>query len=1048
MPHQHDLLGTMANHKVAANLLMIMMLLSGVAALKLLNIQFFPTFESEVITVSTVWGGASAEDIESGITTPLEQRLRSVDGLDSMQSTSAMGVSGITLEFAEGSDMITALDQVKQRVDDFSSLPSEAERPKVVHLVPYESVAKLLISGPTSLHELQNIARRFEDELLQQGIDKVNINGLPDTAIEISLPFSALYQLNLGLNEIGQRITSQSQDLPAGLVGDLDGTRELRSLSQERSVQGFREMVIDSSHSARTTIDDIADVALVAKDQQQTISVADSVAVVMELQRATHGDSLKSAKILEKWLAQTLPTLPAEIHVEVFSERWQLIWQRIMLLVSNGISGLVLVLLILYFFLSTRVAFWVAMGIPTSFMATLFILHLAGESINMISLFALIMALGIIVDDAIVVGEDAQAHYDKGEDPLKASEGGARRMLAPVIASSLTTIAAFLPLLLVGGQIGNIMGVIPMVIISVIIASLIESFYILPGHLRNAFKDAHRDTRSTLRRRLDEGFDHFRDQRFRPLVSLAIKYHFTTLLLALAILILAIGLLVGGRLPFQFFPSPESSTVFANVRYVAGTAPEVVDHFIEKVEKSLIATRQEIIQQTGKDIIDTYYVLHRGSSSGGRSISGNRVGSIYVELIDSDQREIDNETFMKMWRKKVTPESGIDNFTISASRMGPPSRDLEIQLSGDDAQKLKLAALDLSETLRGVSGVSAIDDDLTYGREQLIFSVSPAGEALGVTVSDLAQQLRNAFEGKLLQIYQQGADEIEVRIQLQDDLQRRLTTLEQLPIRLKDGRLVALATIVQWSSRQGFESLRHAEGKLTATITADVDNNLNNINEIVSMLETDVMPQLVVRHQISYSFEGRSADQRAAFADMKLGLLLGLGLIYLVLAWVFSSYGWPLLVMMAIPLGLTGAILGHWLTGQSLTILSIFGFFGLSGIVVNDSIILVTFYQQLRQKGESIRDALTEAACQRLRAVLLTSLTTIAGLTPLLFETSRQAQFLIPMATSIAFGLAYATVLILFVVPAMLSLFEHGKHRTQHPHNLTTTSAKLNEIGS
>ncbi|MCH8177962.1 MAG: efflux RND transporter permease subunit [Proteobacteria bacterium] len=638
----------------------------------------------------------------------------------------------------------------------------------------------------------------------------------------------------------------------------------------------------------------------------------------------------------------------------------------------------------------------------------------------MISLFALIMALGIIVDDAIVVGEDAQAHYDMGEDPLKASEGGARRMLPPVLASSLTTIAAFLPLMFIGGHIGNIMLAIPVVIICVIIASLIESFLILPGHLRHAFVHAHGKPPSRVRNYLNQGFESFRDRLFRPLVRIAIEFRWTTIACAIGFLIFAAGLVVGGKTGWQFFPSPESTTVYANVRFVAGTSGEIVDEFLLQLESELHNT----MKSYDEEVVSTYYTTHSSSSGRGRAVTGERTGSIYVELVSSEKRNTKNRDFIQNWRARIEQPAGIESFKISSRRVGPSRRDLNIRLTGASPHLLKNAALDLAEALNSVPGISAVDDDLPYGREQLIYSLTPAGEALGLSISDVGRQLRAAYDGIVLQRFQQGADEVEVRLQLPEHEQRSLTSLFQLPIKLPNGDFVPLESIVNWDSNQGYEVLRRFNGRLSVDVTADVNPALNNTAEIVKDLQISTLPQLSSRYGIQYSIEGRSASQRETFAEMRTGALIALLLMYLVLAWVFSSYGWPLLVLLSIPLGITGAVLGHWAMDMNMTILSLFGFFGLSGIVVNDSIILVIFYRQIRAAGMPIYQALEEAASQRLRAVLLTSLTTIAGLTPLLFETSRQAQFLIPMAVSIAFGLAFATVLILLVLPAMLSIYE------------------------
>jgi len=1016
----NSLLGIFARHRVAANLLMVMMFLSGVIALQKLNVQFFPNFELDQISVSTTWSGASSEDIESGITVPLEQRLRSIDRLKEFTSTSATGVSGITLEFDENSNMTFALDDVRKQVDDFNNLPDDAENPKIAQQVRYESVARLLISGPSQIDELRMLARRFERELISEGIDKVDITGLPKQQILIELAAEQIQRLGIGLNELASRVDAASQDLPAGLIGEEDGAREIRSQNQRRTPQDFASLAIVSEADKRIHLGDIAKIERGHLPGSSTISLGGKNAVVLVLRRNENGDSLEAAEILQNWLEKTRPQLPPNIEIQVFNERWQLIKERIMLLLKNGAGGLVLVLLILYLFLSARVAFWVAVGIPVSFMATLAVLYLVGGSINMISLFALIMALGIIVDDAIVVGEDAQAHFDMGEDPLMASEGGARRMLAPVLASSLTTIAAFLPLMMIGGRMGSIMVAIPMVIVCVIVASLIESFLILPGHLRHAFVHGRAVKKSRFKEKLDRGFERLRENWFRRLVRRAIEFRWTTLACAIGFLLFAAGLFFGGKTAWQFFPSPESTTVYANVRFVSGTAREVVDKFIDQVEAELNNTINDI----DETVVSTYYRVHASTVGRGRAITGERAGSIYVELLGSDQRVTDNPSFIKNWRSRIKIPPGVESFQITSRQVGPSRRELNLRLTGSTPHRLKTAALDLAQTLETIPGVSAIDDDLPYGREQLIYELSPAGEALGLSITDIGRQLRAAYDGIILQRFQQGADEVEVRLQLPQSEQRRLDSLLYLPIMLPNGEFVALETVANWRSAQGFETLRHFNGSLSVDVSADVNAALNNTAEIVADLTQFTLPALASKYGIQYSVEGRSASQRETFADMRLGAIVALVLMYLVLAWVFSSYGWPLLVMLTIPLGLTGAVLGHWMMDMNLTILSLFGFFGLSGIVVNDSIILVMFYRHIRDKGMSIYDALEEAACQRLRAVLLTSLTTIAGLTPLLFETSRQAQFLIPMAVSIAFGLAFATLLILLVVPAMLSIYE------------------------
>nr|WP_210424721.1 efflux RND transporter permease subunit [Marichromatium bheemlicum] len=1018
--HRSDLIGLFAHHKVAANLLMVMMILSGIFALDRLNIQFFPNFDLDIVSVRVVWTGASAEDVEDGITNPLEQRLRSVDGLSDLTSTSSQGISAITLEFDEGTDPLLALDQVRRLVDNFRNLPQDAEKPEVALATRYETVARLLVSGPERPEELRHLVRAFESELLDRGIDKIDIRGLPEEEISIAIDHQRLEQLGLSLGQVGDRVAAFSRDLPAGQVGRDEAARELRSLDKRRDPLEFASLPVVTEEVVQIDLGDVSEIERVPRDGQLLLTVADRPAVEMVLQRAELGNSLAAARVLDQWLAETRPLLPPGVEVVVYDAAWQLIRDRIMLLVSNGAGGLILVVAILFLFLSGRVAFWVAWGIPVSFMATLFILYLAGGSINMMSLFALIMALGIIVDDAIVVGEDAQAHHQMGEDPLLAAEGGVRRMLAPVLASSLTTIAAFLPLILVGGIVGNILGAIPLVVVAVILSSLLESMLVLPGHLRGAFVHAHRAGPDSLRARLDRGFERLRDEFFRPLVTRAVAHRFVTISTAVALLLVAVGLLAGGRLTFVFFPTPESQVINANVTFVAGTPRARVDAFLEQLETTLYETEAQFDQ--GR-LINLAVALH-GSKPESAGSTADQLGGLRVELTPTDARTVRNTTFIRAWRQRIELPPGLESFTITSRRAGPPGRDLTVRLNGAEAETLKEAALALAEALKGLPGVLEVEDDMAYGREQIIYRLSPAGEALGLTVAELGRQLRNAFDGQLVQIFQDGADEVEVRVRLPRAERDQLGTLYRFNVRLADGSTVPLSAVAEWDSRRGFEILRHAEGRLAVEVSADVDPEVSDVATVLEALAAGPLPELQRDHGISYSFEGRSADQRETLGDMRKGLVLGLILIYIILAWVFASYGWPLVVMATIPFGLTGALFGHWLIDINVTILSLFGMFGLSGIVINDSIILVKFYQELTERGLARQQALVEAACQRLRAVLLTTLTTVAGLIPLLFETSVQAQFLIPMATSIAFGLAFATLLILLVIPALLSVHE------------------------
>ena len=1016
-----SLLERLAGHKVAANVLMLLAFVLGTIGITRMNVQFFPTFELDVISVRVVWTGASAEDVELGITAPLEERLKTVDGLKKMSSTSAQGVASITLELHEDTDALLALDQVRQRVDEFRNLPRDAETPEVSRVSRYEPIARLLVRGG-SVEELRPWVRRFESELLAAGIDRITLTGLPEERIAIEIPAAALETLGLSLVQVGDRVGQLARDFPAGIAGEADGAREIRGLEQRRSADAFAPLPVVSDTLGVVRLGEIARLTREPRNNELALFERGDAVVEMQLQRSESGHSLKAARVLEGWLEKTRPTLPPSIHLEVFDEQWQLISERIELLVNNGLSGLVLVVAVLYFFLPGRVAFWVMVGVPTAFLATLALMYVLGGTLNMMSLFALIMALGIIVDDAIVVSEDADTHRHMGEGAAQAALGGARRMLWPVIASSLTTVAAFLPLMMVGGIIGNILGDIPFVMVAVITASLIECFLILPAHLRGALAGAAALEHSALRARIDGGFARFRDGPFRRLVERALAWRGATVAFTFGLMVLAVGLIAGGRIGFVFFPTPEGQVIYANATFVAGTPRAHTEAFLGELERALFAAEAEL----GGDLVQTAVARLGGtiSSGSGSSARGDQLAGIMVELVPPDTREVRNERFLAVWREKLPTVAGLELLTFTARQSGPPGRDINIRLTGDDADALKTAALELAETLKSIPGVSEPEDDMPYGREQLVYRLTPAGEALGLTTESLGRQLRAAFDGALAQLVQVGRDELEVRVMLPREERSRLDVFERINVSLPDGRFVPLATVASWESRRGFEALRHAQGRLAVEVSAAVDSHVSNANVVQAELERDTLPQLAHKYGFEFSFEGRSADQRETMADMKAGLVLGLGLIYLVLVWSFSSWSWPLVVMSAIPLGLAGAIFGHWLLGIDLTILSMFGLFGLAGIVVNNSIILVSLFKELQHKGAALQEALVGASCGRLRAVLLTSLTTVGGLTPLLFERSLQAQFLIPMAASIAFGLGFSVVLVLFFVPALLSMLE------------------------
>jgi multidrug efflux pump subunit AcrB len=574
----------------------------------------------------------------------------------------------------------------------------------------------------------------------------------------------------------------------------------------------------------------------------------------------------------------------------------------------------------------------------------------------------------------------------------------------------------------IGGPTGKILFALPLVMIAVVLASLLESIFVLPAHLRASFTNM--EKQGHVSGHLGDHFDDFKQYYFRPIIRLAIRYREATISLILALFIISIGVLASGRVPFNFFPSPDGTVMYVNARFFPGTPSDDVNRLMRHVHQAMLETDQQL----SDDTIVVHAITRHGITSGeenGLNDSGDHIGSMVIEVTDPDERTVMNLEFINTWKQQIVLLPGLDILTIRQQAVGPPGREVSLRLTGANAQVLKHAAEDLANQLKAVRGVINIDDDMPYGREQWIFNVTPRGQLLGLTTQQLGQQLHAAFDGVIVQRFQDGPDEVEVRVMLPAIEREHMATLQQLNIALQNGQIVPLESVAEWHAKQGFDVLRHAEGTLAVEVSAGIDRGQNTTEQALQTIETDILPELNRQYAIHSALSGRSAEESQTMSDMKYGAVVGLTLIYLVLAAVFSSYGWPLVVMTAIPFGLIGALLGHWLLGIDMTILSMFGLFGLSGIIVNDSIILATCYQDLRKTGMAIDAALEEAACLRLRAVLLTSLTTIAGLTPLLFETSMQAKFLIPMAASIAFGLAFGTILVLFFIPVLLSCYEH-----------------------
>ena len=875
-------------------------------------------------------------------------------------------------------------------------------------------------------------------------------------------------------------------------------SKQVRALSQAESAAGLRDVEVKAFASGEKVL--LGDIANIERrfdpDDKQGIALGNQ-AIEVYVQRSATADTLVTARILDDYLDEILPILPPDLRVLKYNVRADSVSERIGLLVSNGLQGLLLVILVLFIFLNGRVAFWVAVGIPVAMMATLAVMYASGQSINMISLFALIMMLGVIVDDAIVVGEHTATRSALGDPAAEAARRGAYNMLAPIMAASLTTIAAFGPIFLVRDTLGQIMSALPLVVVAVVIASVIECFFVLPGHLAHSLKVSDRqgwsfwrwlsfsigaltlfiivlrdwsvesplppaviDTRDALlalpgqlptmlaiaaamligalaetvilwfagrkqksgrlrnpvRRALDGGFEWVRDRPFNALVSLSFNFRYVTVAIAIASILITFGYINGGRVKFVFFPSPEAETIRARLVFNAGTPEDLVISSIKRIEASLYSAAENLSPDKPL-VVASFSTI----GSAGRS-TGDNLASMRVQLVSSEDRDVRTPDIVRAWREAVPNIAGIKRLSIYEQRSGPPGRDVDIRFRGGSTAVLKQAAEEATVVLSGFPGVTGVSDDLPYGKPELVITLSPRGAALGFTNDEIGRQVRNALEGAVPRRFVEGSNEITVRV-VGKQREEGIAALRNLQLRTGSGEFVPLQEVANLTERQGFAAIQRRDGKSSVAVTADIDTAITTPGEVIAQLRRDGTVQAIAsKYGVETGFSGRARERQTAFADLRLGVMIALAVIYIILAWTFGSYLLPLAVMSIIPFGLVGATYGHWLMGFDLTILSLFGLLGLSGILVNNSIILVARLKQRQSEGDSLTEACIGASCDRLRAVLLTSLTTIGGLTPLLFETSLQAQFLMPMAITMVFGLAVATLLVLFLVPALVGI--------------------------
>ena len=1020
------ILSYFTRHGTAANLLLVLMLAAGFAAIPNMRAQFFPDVIIQEIDVSVAWEGAGAEDVDRAIVQVLEPALLVVEGVESTRSTAREGSARIGLEFEPGWDMSRALDEVESAVASVdSNLPDDAEDPAVRRSAWRDRVTDVVISGPVSVDQLGRFTDEFVARLYAAGVTRTTIQGLaaPQTLVEV--PSASLIRHDISIAGIAEAIAAEAAADPAGDVSG--GAARVRTGEEKRGADEIAAIVLRSNpDGSALTIGDVATVRVEGATRARAYFAGDDPAMSVRVDRSDLGDAIAMQRTVEEVAAAMQPTLPPGATIELIRSRAEYITGRLNLLVDNGLLGLSLVVILLFLFLNARIAFWVAAGIPVAMTAAIAAMYATGLTLNMISLFALIITLGIVVDDAIVVGEHADFRARRlKEGPIEAAENAAIRMSQPVIASTLTTVIAFFGLVAIGGRFGDLIADIPFTVIMVLLASLVECFLILPHHMRHALthtaKEHWYDWPS---RQVNRGFRVVRDRGFRPLMGLVIRARYPVLAGAVALLAWQATLLISGQVQWRFFNAPEQTSVTGNFAMLPGATRADTMAQLRALQDSVerVAARYEA--DHGLNPVD--YVLAEIGGNAGRSLSGadtkdaDQLGAISIELIEPDLRPYSSFEFIAALQDEATRHPMLEELSFRGWRAGPGGDSLSVQFSGASADTLKAAAEALKTALLPFPEVSAVEDSLAYDKDELVLDLTAQGQALGFTIDGLGRVLRHRLNGIEAASFPDGPRSATIRVELPAG-ELRADFLDRTFLRSPAGSYLPLADIVTLRTETGFSTIRRENGLRLVSVTGDIaEDDPARATEIVEELETVILPDIAERHGVAFRLAGLAEQEGEFMADARFGLIAALTGIFLVLAWIFSSWTRPLVVMAVIPFGLIGAIWGHALWNVPLSMFSIVGLIGMSGIIINDSIVLVTTVDDYA-KSRGLVPAIVDAAADRLRPVLLTTLTTVLGLAPLLYETSSQAQFLKPTVITLSYGLAFGMVLVLLVVPALLA---------------------------
>ncbi len=1041
------------NH-VAGNFLMLAILLAGFSAWFKMRKEIFPELAIDAVQVTIPYPNATPIEAERGVNVPVEEAIADLTGIKRIRSTAAQNIGTVTVEAETGHDVRDLLDSVKSRVDAIDNFPLEAEKPVIEEVVVKSPVLKIAITAKDDVDEmtLNRLAEQIRDDLqsyqapkpegvgdflanLFAGpakISQVSVSGIRDYELSIEVSENRLRELGLSHAQVADAVRRSSVDLPGGSIRTSGGEIILRALGKRFTAEEFRTLQVATlPDGSEVRLEDVALVNDGFEDVDIQTRFDGKRAVLVNVFRVGEEDTLRLVKLIDDYIANTGKQLPEGVELAIWNDQSEYLKGRLELLIKNATFGLILVLLVLALFLRPSLACLVALGIPVSFAGGLWLMPMLGISVNMISLFSFILVLGIVVDDAIVTGENVYSRIQRGEHPLKASWKGTHEVGTVVVFGVLTTMVAFTPMLGLSGVSGKIWPNIPLVVIPTLAFSLLQSKFVLPAHM--ALLAPHRQEKPShpifrLQRRVADALERFVLKVYKPKLDHLLRWRYVTTAGFIAILIVTIGYVAGGRMPFKFFPDVEGDVVTAKFELSMGAPFEDTQRAVSQIEEAAVAAARHFEKTEGKSIL-RHYLASAGSQPFLTSLApdgpprATHVGELTLELIPSAERETGSEEFIERWRQEMGDVPGLTSLAVTTETAGGGNA-IDLNLNGQDLERVRAATDWVKQALGKFEGVVEISDSDKEGKDELrLIDLTAAGRAAGLRLEDVALQVRAAFYGDEAQRLQRGRDEVKVMVRFPKPDRRTLHSLEEMKIRTRAGDELPLRQVVNYEFGRGPSVINRIDRRRSIQITADTTGETNG-NDVVGSLEENTLTQLASKFPgVTYAFDGEQKDQNDSVREIGVGFLGALVVMYVLIAIPLRSYWQPLIIMSVIPFGIIGAIFGHIVFGMHLSIMSMCGFVALAGVVVNDSLVLVDFVNRHRE-GRSLRQAAVEAGGRRFRAIILTSLTTFVGLMPMLLETDMQARFLIPMAVSLGFGILFATAITLILVPSIYLILE------------------------